>query len=431
MKIFYRLLCAGLCLAPALSYSQSREDSLARHFLDLNQAGNFDQAAAMFNSNLRAKVSPDMLKQVWMQLDSQFGPYLGILSNTSKHTDSLIIIMSSCHFENADLTLSFAFNKADQLAGYRVTGVKPLKTGLQEDSSRYRQEPSTLHTVSGNISGTLMLPSGKNRVPVALIIAGSGPTDRDGNNTMGEISDCYKLLAEGLAGNGIASLRYDKRGIGASALAMTDEKKLSLNDYISDAEGWVNQLKQDSRFTGVVIIGHSEGSLIGMMAAHKSPAEAFISLSGPGMDLESILLIQLKGQLNDTLYKKAAHILQSLSKGKTTKQVPASLSSLFNPEVQPYLISEIRLDPAKEIAKLKIPVLIVQGDNDLQITTGDARRLAQADPRATLIIMHHMTHMLKDAASTRQDNLKTYSDPSLPLDPALIPDITEFIRAIH
>ena len=138
-----------------------------------------------------------------------------------------------------------------------------------------------LKTPTGTLHGTLLAPESKKPVPVVLIISGSGPTDRDGNSAIlpGK-NDSLKMLAEGLAAKGIASLRYDKRGIGESAGAMTAEKDLRFETYIDDAAAWAAKLKKDPRFSRVVIAGHSEGSLIGMVAAQKGAAAAYVSIAG-------------------------------------------------------------------------------------------------------------------------------------------------------
>ena len=275
-----------------------------------------------------------------------------------------------------------------------------------------------------------MLPAMTGKSPVALIIAGSGPTDRNGNSTLGEESDAYKLLAEGLAKNGIASLRYDKRGIGESRDAMPNQKDIRFEDYIRDAGGWIKLLEQDSRFSKVVVIGHSEGSLIGMIAAREAGASAYISLAGAGRPADQVILTQMKN-LPAPEYAKVENIFARLKSGEKADSIPPgnnTLQQLFNPVIQPYMISWIKYDPAKEIAKLKLPALIVNGTHDIQVPVSEAEILHQADPRSRLLLIDNMNHILKDAPADREGNIKTYNDPSLPLDKQLVPEIAAFIR---
>ncbi|MGH7689596.1 MAG: alpha/beta hydrolase, partial [Gemmatimonadaceae bacterium] len=261
-----------------------------------------------------------------------------------------------------------------------------------------RELPVTLQTATGAIEGTLTLPAQDvGPYPVTLIIAGSGPTDRDGNSPAGVRTDAYKLVADSLAARGIATLRYDKRGIAASRAAGHSESDLRFDNYVDDAEGWIAQLRGDKRFTTVTVIGHSEGSLIGMIAARTARAGGYVSLEGAGSPAAVILRTQLKGKLPPDLAAQSERILSGLEKGQPTDSVPAPLMVLYRPSVQPYLISWFRYNPAAEIGKLRIPVLIVQGTHDEQVTMDDAHRLAAADPRATLLVLDGMTHVLKDA----------------------------------
>ncbi len=284
----------------------------------------------------------------------------------------------------------------------------------------------TLETKTGKIFGTLCTPKKFNKIAIALIIAGSGPTDRDCNSGLGYKTDAYKILAHKLAANNIATLRYDKRGIAASKAAMTSEADMRFDNYIEDAKEWVEKLKADKRFSDVVIIGHSEGSLIGMNAAVKDVSK-FISLAGAGQRADKVLKIQL-ASLPPNLKDSAFAILDSLVQAKQVIHYPKPLFSLFRPSGQPYLISWFKHDPQADIKKLTIPVLIVQGTTDIQVDTTDAEELYEAYPKAKLDIIKGMNHILRDVSKDREANIKTYSDPALPLDEKLVKDIADFIH---
>ena len=280
---------------------------------------------------------------------------------------------------------------------------------------------------AGALSGTLLVPDAKEPVPVVLLIAGSGPTDRDGNNPAMH-NDALKMLATDFAMNGIASLRYDKRGIAESASAATKESDLRFETYIDDAVAWCNQL-HEKRFSSVVIAGHSEGSLIGMIAAKKCGAAGFISLEGAGFPAADILRTQLKTRLPEDLNAKSEAILKSLEAGKTVDDTPPQLAALYRPSVQPYLISWFRYDPAKEIAALKIPVLIIQGTTDVQVSSDDAKRLAAANPKAKLVTIEGMNHILKMVSGDLKAQIPSYGDPKLQLSEKLTPELVQFVRS--
>jgi hypothetical protein len=288
----------------------------------------------------------------------------------------------------------------------------------------------SLDTGTGVLSGTLTTPDEKKRMPVVLIVPGSGPTDRDGNSPLGVQAGTYKMLADDLAARGIATLRYDKRGIGKSAEAMTSEADLRFEHGIADAAGWVRWLKKDNRFSRVVVLGHSEGSLIGMEAAKDAGADAFVSAAGPGRPADQLLREQLARQLPPDLMAESNNMLDSLVAGKTIPEPNPVLAALFRPSVQPYLISWFRYDPARSIGELRMPVMILQGTTDLQVTAEEAQLLAAGNPAAQLMLVEGMNHVLKAAPMDAQQNLLAYSDPALPLMDGLVAGIVSFIEGV-
>lgn len=289
-------------------------------------------------------------------------------------------------------------------------------------------EEVTLVIPSGTLHGTLTLPRADGTFPVALIIAGSGPTDRDGNSAMlpGK-NNSLKMIADSLAQHGIASLRYDKRGVAASQAAATQESDLRFDDFVADAVEWIKQLQEDERFSQVTIIGHSEGSLIGMLAARLAQTDAYVSIAGPAQPADSMLLEQLSTQ-PDFFQQEARTILSELRQSRTVDSLSLFTQQLFRLSVQPYLISWIQYNPAEEIAKLHQPVLILQGTTDLQVSPKEAQRLAAAHPQAELAIVEGMNHVLKKAPAERQENIATYSQSSLPLAEGLVEKLVEFLR---
>jgi alpha/beta superfamily hydrolase len=289
----------------------------------------------------------------------------------------------------------------------------------------YTETTVVLHTASGDIAGTLTLPANAlPKLPVALIIAGSGPTDRNGDNPMMKNEGLQKL-AYGLAAKNIASLRFDKRGIGESKAAGKSEADLRFEDYINDARSWIEWLKKDTRFSKVFVAGHSEGSLIGMIAAYNT-AQGYISIAGAGRSADKILKEQLAAQppvVKDSSYP----IIDSLVLGKPVASVPKMLYVLFRPSIQPYMISWFHYDPQTEIKKLTIPVLILQGTNDLQVKEEDANLLAKSNTKAKLTIIKNMNHIFRIVEGDKKENLATYITPTLPISEELVNNISEFV----
>jgi len=280
------------------------------------------------------------------------------------------------------------------------------------------------------VYGTELTPDGvSGKVPVLLLHAGSGPTDRDGNSKLlPGPNDSLKLLAEGLARHGIASVRYDKRAIGSSALPVWKEENLRLDDYIGDAAAWLRKLRTDPRFSRVVMAGHSEGAQIAAEACAQGGADACVLIAGAGHTLDEILREQLKDKLPPALMSESDNILAALKEGKTVDKVPPPLMALYRPDVQPYLISSLQHDPRKAIAALKMPVLILQGTSDLQVPQDEAKLLSGAAPQAKVVIVEGMNHLLKIVGDDKALQQKSYGSPDLPVAPQLIDALSSFVN---
>lgn len=295
--------------------------------------------------------------------------------------------------------------------------------------SLFAQEQNiTLHTRTGDIQGTTLIPESVGAIPVVILISGSGPTDRDGNNPQMK-NNSLKMIAESLGTAGIASLRFDKRGIAASATAGGSESDIRFEHYINDVNDWVELLSKDKRFSDIIIAGHSEGAQIGMeVAAKNSKVKKYIALAGAGEPAQQIIKRQLASQPKQVM-DIVNPILDQLEKGDTVANVSPLLYSLFRTSVQPYMISWFKYNPAKTIATLKIPVLILQGDTDLQCLVSDANALKAACPRAKEVIISGMNHVLKACSGkTIVEQMQFYTSPDFPLHPELMGHITAFIK---
>jgi len=292
------------------------------------------------------------------------------------------------------------------------------------------QRPISIDTGNGELFGSLLLPKSDTPVPVVLIISGSGPTDRDGNNPEGGRNDSLKRLAWLLARHDIASVRYDKRGVAASLAATPDERNLSVEAYVADALAWSRKLAADPRMGPVILLGHSEGALIASLAAPQANAAGVISLSGSARPIDQLLRQQLASRLPAPLMLRSNELLDSLKAGQPDANVPPALQVIFRPSVQPYLISLFRQDPAQAFAALKVPALIIQGSHDIQVSVDDARQLKAAKPDAELALVEGMNHVLRIVPKDVKQQLASYKDPNRPLAAELGTRIPAFIRSI-
>jgi pimeloyl-ACP methyl ester carboxylesterase len=286
--------------------------------------------------------------------------------------------------------------------------------------------------LQGQLKGTLLVPSDVPRPPTAVIIPGSGPTDRDGNNPLGVRASTYRLMAEALADKGIATLRIDKRGMFGSAAAVADANAVSLQDYAADTRLWAEAVRVRTGSDCVWLIGHSEGGLVALQAAQSLPNLCgLVLVATAGRPLGQVIKDQLAANpANAFLLSQANAAIDKLSAGErvdVTGMHPA-LVPLFNPAVQDFLISVLSVDPAELAAKAGVPILVLQGEADLQVSVEDARRLHGAAPGSKLVLLPAVSHVMKRVEGEgRAANLATYGNPDLGLAEGVVPAIAAFM----
>jgi len=287
----------------------------------------------------------------------------------------------------------------------------------------------------GPLSGTLTRPTGDENATTVILIPGSGPTDRDGNSRLGITGGPYRALAHALADGGVATLRIDKRGMFGSRDAVADPNDVTLAAYGEDIAAWAMRLRQDDlNARCIVLLGHSEGGLVAMEAAATVGADAVILLAAPGRPLAQILRDQLAANpANAPLMEDAELAIKTLETGARfdVAGLPAPLQPLFAPAVQGFLIDLFSRDPAAVAASLTMPVLVVQGARDLQVTEADARRLHAAAAGSELVLIEGMNHVLKPVEASRDDNLQSYADPDRGLVPELPETLLRFLTELQ
>lgn len=296
------------------------------------------------------------------------------------------------------------------------------------------EQPYVVRSAGLGLGGTITLPrNATGPVPVAIIIAGSGPTDRNGNSLIGGIRpNSYAQLAWRLAERGVATLRYDKRGMPGTQ-GTFDITKMTLDDFAADARAAAESLSRDPRFSRVVLVGHSEGASLALMAASQgAPVAGVVHVSGLGRGLREVLREQLRRQFDSATVARADTAMDAYLRGEQPKDVPPGMEMLFVPVNRTFMRSLAALHPPAAIRAVRQPVLIVQGETDLQATVVDAERVHAARPAAQLAVIPEMNHVLKQDTnqSLMGQMTTTYQNPRIPIMPRVVAVIAEWITAL-
>lgn len=292
-------------------------------------------------------------------------------------------------------------------------------------SQNYTESELSIPSKKVTLNGTLLTVNSEEKTPLVIIIPGSGPTDRNGNSVATK-NNSLKLLAEGLAEKNIASYRYDK-----SVLSLKKEDKFSIdslkfNDFINETKAVIQYFKSKNNFSKIIVAGHSQGSLVGMVAS-ENKIDAFISIAGAGRPIDEVLTEQIEKQA-PFLVDETKRVLSELKKGNTVADFNPFLASLFNKSVQPFLISWLKYNPQIEIKKLTIPTLIINGTKDIQVKTLDAELLHKANTTSQLVLIKNMNHLFKEIKGEQSENIASYSNPDLPIMNNFIDSISTFIN---
>ena len=291
------------------------------------------------------------------------------------------------------------------------------------------ESPYTIRSAGLELQGTLTIPRGVTQpVPVVVIIAGSGPTDRNGNSVLGIRPNSYAQLAWRLAERGIGSLRYDKRGLPGTQ-GTFDIRQMTLADFAADAGAAADSLSRDRRFSRVGFLGHSEGASLALIAAGQgAPVFGVIHVSGLGRRTGEVVREQLSRQFDSVTLVRYDTAMTHYLLGEQPADVPPQLAMLFVPVNRTFMISMMAFDPPAALRAVRQPVLIVQGETDLQARVVDAERLHAARPDAELVVIPRANHVLKQVTDTTIiGQLPSYQNPAIPIMPEVVTAIADWI----
>ena len=422
MKPILLTTCLFFILINGYSQETQTTKELAAKFVRYYNADQADSLYSLCSDEVKKSLPENKISPIISQLKSQLGKLLiGEFASADQGITTYI-----CPFEKSGPVLYLHLNQNNKVAGFYVNADNRQKVPLKDT-----EQLVTINTASSELKGTLSVPKVSSKIPVVLLIAGSGPTDRNGNSNLMKGKPNYFLkISDELYASNIAVLRYDKRGIGQSTTTKS-EIKYKFEDMVDDAAALIKFLRKDSRFSKVIVAGHSEGSLIGMLASEREKPDGFISLAGAGFPIIELLKSQYKEVLSADDYKTTSAVLDTIKAGKPVKQqLKNGLEVQFRPSIRPYLHSWMVYDPQIVLSKLTIPILLIQGTNDIQVNVENAKQLKKAMPGAKLVLIDGMSHILKEGPTDRQLNMATYSNDQLALHPKLVPELTQIINGI-
>lgn len=324
-----------------------------------------------------------------------------------------------------------AYLQNGQKRDFNLSYIGPIPKEKEFDILKESGIDETIVLNKDNIklSARLRKPFNDDSKWVALIVPGSGPTDGDGNSkVLSGDNNSLLRLSNALSDNGIASLRIDKRGTGLSSNIAIKEEEQDFSMFIDDTKSWLIKLKEIYPNKKIVVIGHSQGSLVSMIAANDIGCDAFISISASGYPIDETLIKQLS-MFNKDIYETGINIIKELKTGNRVDTVPPSLSLLFRVSVQPFLISYMKYNPQEVIKNASYPILLVQGARDSQTGVDDANQLYNSNSNSKLVIIEKMNHLLRDV-DNEIENKMSYGEDRLPLSPSLSKEIMTFLNSI-
>lgn len=381
------LLFASIALETrAAEQAENTPESLAREFVTQLVQGDYREAVSSFDSKMSHHLPEDKLQKLWEGISGQWGEFQEIQSIRLQKVPQYQIALVTCRFEKGLLDVKVVFSANQQIAGLFFLPAGRYQSPSYVKPNRFKETEVTIGTGLWSLPGTLSVPIMGEKVPAVVLVHGSGPQDR--NETTGP-NQPFRDLAEGLASQGIAVLRYEKRTKHHRLKMVLLSGSLTVREEsVEDAVSAVRFLQAHERIDGnrVFVLGHSLGGyLLPQIGAEEQGIAGLISLAGSARPLEEIVLEQMKylSALNGEAAEESQQKLQELEKQvamvkslELKPETPAGQLPLGIPAS--YWLALRDYDAAERARTLQMPLLILQGQRDYQVTMDDFARWKQA-----------------------------------------------------
>lgn len=412
----------------------------AEQFVDALAADDFAKGHATFDETVAKQMSAEQLQATWAALQTQAGKFLKRHSTRAESQAPYTITHVTCEFANAWIDTRVVFNPAGKVAGFQfLPARKPdQQTPTYANPDSFTEVPVEFGDPNWRLPGILSLPKGNQRFPAVILVHGSGPNDRD--ETIGA-NKPFRDLAWGLATRGIAVLRYDKRTRAHQAkLAGVMAGFTAKEEVIDDVGHALALLRQrtDIDPQRIFVLGHSLGGMLAPRIARDHPGIAGLAiLAGATRPLEDMMLEQVEyiARLDGTVSTEEQKQLEQL------KLVAASVKALTakdatNPTpllgaAPSYWLDLRAYDAPATAAKLPLPILILQGDRDYQVTGKDLANWRQAlakRPNVQFKTYPTLNHLF--IAGTGQSGPAEYQVPGF-VSEEVIRDLAEMLILKH
>ena len=377
---------SGLFFLPGLSQDLEKELTIvSEKFIKLLDDGKFQEGAGNFDKTMTEELTPEMLQEAWKALIAQLGPFKGTINSRAEKEGKYNIIFITCELEKGAVDIKLVFNNKQQISGLFFLPVQSVSYEPPDYISKesFTEEEIMTGCEEWLLPGTLTIPDGDGPFPAVVLVHGSGPNDRD--ETIGP-NKPFKDLAWGLASRGIAVLRYEKRTKEHGTKMASMEKELTVKEEtVDDALAAVLQLKDMDKIdkNKIFVIGHSlGGTVIPLIGLGDEDIAGLIILAGAARPLEDLMIEQyeyifsLDGNIDETEEEKLEKVREGVSLIKSdglaeTDRVILGAGANYWLYLRDY-------EPAEEAKGLKMPVLILQGERDYQVTMDDFEKWEDA-----------------------------------------------------
>ena len=428
------LLCVIFASVLALTGSPAsaadNAAAIATRMLDQLDAGNYAAAEAMFTAEMAAAVPADKLKAVWESLPAQVGVAKGRGQPKVSAQQDVHVVAVPLHHANAELVAQVAVDADGEISGFLVKPAPPAAAAAPATDANYTEHEFPV----GDLPGTLAMPKSATaaKVPAVVLVHGSGPHDRD--ETVGP-NRPFLDIARGLAAQGIAVLRYEKRSK-ARPQDFADGSYTMDLETTDDAVAAVAALRAAAGIDAdrVFVLGHSQGGMLAPRIAQRSGHVAGLSLlAAPARSLLTLLPEQNRYLLNadGRIDTQEQQFLDALDRQIAAVRGNAVLASQDTPLGLPagYWRAFEKIDPVADARELKVPMLLLQGGRDFQVIGTDWQLWKQGlstAPRATFKHYPALNHL--GITGEGPGTLAEYNVPGGHVDATMIGDIAAWVR---